>query len=73
MYHSNARASEAVRKDGQVVPLGLAAPMAVQPWTVRSNASHANTLGRLLDAIESARARGTFQTLGFLPPEAAGP
>lgn len=68
VYHSNARASEAVRSTTDVVHLGIPAPFARQPWAVRRDCRHAQTLGRLLEAIEQARAAGVFTELGFLPP-----
>jgi len=72
VYHSNARASEPVRSTTDVVHLGIEAPFAQQPWAVRRDSRHAQTLGRLLEAIEQARADGAFTELGFLPPS-SGP
>ncbi len=73
VYHSNARASKAVRDGADVVPLGLDVNPATQPWTVRLDGDHALTLGRLHEAIKAARQRGAFEALGFLPPTDTAP
>ena len=68
VYHSNARASQAVRATTEVVDLGLAVTPAHQPWSIRRDSDHARTLGRLLESIQAARTAGAFADLGFLPP-----
>ncbi|MCH2136229.1 MAG: molybdate ABC transporter substrate-binding protein [Phycisphaerales bacterium] len=73
VYRSNASATEAVREHTDIVEIDLPGDPARQPWTVRRNGDHANTLGRLLDRIVAARANGAFASLGFLPVGPASP
>ena len=71
VYRSNVLSSPANREHLDIVEIGLAEAVALQPFAVAKDSPHKHLVRRLLQAVTTPESTRRFQRLGFHTPDRA--